>query len=144
MKKWICLSLVLVLVLLSLPGCDGLTAMMDQNTQSKAQVEQMLTALAEKNQEKAVGLMHPSVDSQDAQAACSQMSLFLSGRKATAITTTGMSFHNSVGPGGKTEQESASFQVELEDGTQIKITATYLKDSEGEGFTAFQLAIGLV
>ena len=143
MKRVIAACMVLIMMLVCLTGCAGLSAVLDQTAGCKDQVQQMVIALTEGDQEKAMALMHPTVDPWDAEVSCAQMSAFLDGRKLVSITTTGVSISSFVGIGGKTEQETATFRAELEGGDQMEVSATYLKDSEGEGFVSFRLTIGL-
>ncbi len=146
MKKRICLTIVLLMVMCCLTAChftSNMTGMVGGKMQASSKVEDMMTAMAENRLEDAKTLMHPTAAGKSDDP-IAQMSAFLAGRKVTNMQQTAINVSTSTGTSGKTRQESASFQVTLDDGTTIHLSATYLSNNAGEGFTSFQLVLGVV
>lgn len=143
MKKMVCITMAMLLVMLCLPGCEAIQQLISNNVQSTPHVEQMMGVLAENDLEAAKRLMHPSVQQDTAEHAYAQMSAFLSGRKVDTMTPTGWQMNSNVSTAGKTREENASFQVTLDDGTQIQLAVTYLENNSGAGFSAFQIILGV-
>ena len=146
MKKRICLAIALLMVMCCLTACNFTSSMLDAGggkLQATSKVEDMMTAMAENRLEDAKALMHPTAAGQSVDP-IAQMSAFLAGRKVTNMQQTNIRVNTSTGTSGKTRQESASFQVTLDDGTTIHLSATYLSNKAGEGFTSFQLVLGVV
>ena len=146
MKKRVCLAMALLMVICCLTACSFTSSMLDTGggkLQATSKVEDMMTAMAENRLEDAKALMHPTAAAQSVDP-IAQMSAFLAGRKVTNMQQTTISVNTSTGTSGKTRQESASFQVTLDDGTAIHLAVTYLSNKAGEGFTSFQLVLGVV
>lgn len=146
MKKWFSMVMVLLTVIGCLTACNftsNMSGMIAGDAQAASKVENMMTALAENRLEDAKALMHPSVAGRSDDP-IAQMSAFLAGRKVTELQQTGINVHTSTGTAGKTRQESASFQLTLDDGTTIYLAATYLSNNAGEGFVSFQIVLGVV
>jgi hypothetical protein len=136
----------LLMVICCLTACNFTSSMLDAaggKLQATSKVEDMMTAMAENRLEDAKALMHPTAAGKSVDP-IAQMSAFLVGRKVTNMQQTTINVNTSTGTSGKTRQESASFQVKLDDGTTIHLAVTYLSNKAGEGFTSFQLVLGVV
>ena len=67
---------------------------------------------------------------------------FLDGREMEDFKRTGVNIHSNVDLQGKTKQETCTYEVELDDGTEILVEFEYLSDREGEGFAYIRLSLG--
>ena len=146
MKRWISLTLVVLLLLTCFAGCNitqNISGNLAENAESTEKVEAMLAALAEERAADAKLLMHPQVAAQS-DAAIAQMSGYLAGRSKTSMNLTSLRVNSSVGTASKIRQEQVSYRVKLSDGTEISVNAVYLSNQDGEGFSAFQLALGTI
>ena len=146
MKKWFSVLLVLLTVIGCLTACNftsNMAGMVAGDAQSASKVENMMKAMAENRLEDAKALMHPTVTDKSADP-IAQMSAFLAGRKVKNMQQVAINVNTSMGTSDKTRTESASFQVELDDGTSIHLAVTYLSNNAGEGFASFQLVLGVV
>lgn len=146
MKKRISVIALALAVLLSLTACNFFSDHVDMaggETETQAMVADMMAALAEERLEDAKKLMHPSVV-EKSDDPIGQMAAFLAGRKAVSMQRLEINVHSSSGTGGKVRQENAAYQVTLDDGTQIYVAMMHLSDNAGEGFSSFQIAIGVV
>ena len=147
MKKAICIVAVVMAVLCLLTACNFTSNFSDAlgmvKANSTSQAEQMMKALAEKDTEAALALLHPNV-SQAGEAAVKQMEDYFNGRKVSALKQVSINTRTVSGTSGKATQESVTFQVTLEDNTAFYISAVYLTDKAGQGFASFQLVLGVV
>ena len=146
MKRFIGFSLVALVLICCLASCNftqSLSGDMVKESEAAPKVEEMLTALAENRISDAKGLMH-SQKAENADAALTQMSEYLEGRKADSIVVTGINVNTSTGASGKTRQETVSYQVTLADGDVIYLSVVYLSDNDSTGFISFQLVLGVV
>jgi len=146
MKKLVCLSLVLVVLLGCLTACNftqNKTGPLAGEAQSESKVEKMLTALAQSNLSDAKALMHAET-AEEADDGLNQISDFLAGREATSIEQKSIKVSTSSGTSGKTRQEQVAYQVTLNDGDVIYLNVVYRSDSDGDGFVSFQLVLGVV
>lgn len=145
MKKRICVLAVVMNILCLLTACNFTTTSMIDNrtTAISPKVEEMMEALAGGNVDSALALMHPTV-AEGAEDAVAEMCEYLAGRKAAQLNQKSVNVNTSTGTSGKSRQETATFQVELEDGTEIYISAAYRTDAAGEGFASFQIVLGVV
>ena len=123
MKKQICILLVLACLLMT--GCnfnssftnDGLGG---KQMEAKPQVGLMLNALAGKDMDAALALMHPSVleteqEREEVKAMLQQMMDFIDGRQLQTLAQISLSVNSSTGTAGSMKRESASFRFMLED-----------------------------
>ena len=113
------------------------------------QVGQMLEALAAKNMDAAIALMHPSVvdtaqKRETIQARLQQMMDFIDGRAFRALSQTSLNVKNSTGTAGTVKQESASFQVTFGENTVCYLSVTSVTRDGKTGFVAYQLVLGVV
>lgn len=136
MKRVICLLATVVAV------CCLFTACGLGESQAKPKVEEMMLALAEGDDVAAEALMHPDVD-QDAKEQLTQIKDYLAGRKVSSMEQKSISFNKFVGTNGKESREDVTYQVKLEDNTEIYISVSYLENASGSGFTAFQMSLGI-
>lgn len=146
MKKILSL-LIAAAILCTLTACNLTTNFSDSTGNSKmqavTQVEELMTALAAADTEKALALMHPDVE-EKSENAIEQLSDYLVGRKVTKLDQQNIVVNSSSGNRGKSRQETATFLVTLEDNTVFYISATYLTNNTGKGFISFQFVLGLV
>lgn len=146
MKRFIGFSLVTLVLICCLASCNftqNLSGELVKESEAAPKVEEMLTALAENRISDAKGLMH-SQKAENADAALTQMSEYLEGRKAESLTVTGINVNTSSGASGKSRQETVSYRVMLADGDVIYLSVVYLSDNDGAGFISFQLVLGVV
>ena len=148
MKKRICVAIALLMVMCCLTACNlnfnsNLSGAAGGKMQATSKVEDMMAAMAENRLEDAEALMHKSVANNSSNS-IAQMSAFLACRKVAKMEQKGINVITSTGTSDKVRQEQASFQVELEDGTTIYLSATYLSNQAGEGFISFQIVLGVV
>ena len=146
MKKLISVIIVTLTVICCLTACNftsNMSGMVAGEAQATPKIEDMLAAMAENRLEDAKALMHPTAADQSSDP-IAQMSDYLSGRKVADMQLTNISVNVSTGMSGKSRLENVSFQVNLDDGTTIHLAAAYLSDNNGDGFTSFQLVLGVV
>lgn len=146
MKKCICLFLAMTVLLGCLTACNftqNLNGVSADNAESTPKVKEMMTALSQNRINDAKALMHPDV-SDGTNTAISQMSAYLAGRETKALEAMNVSINSSTGTSGKTRQENVAFKVTLTDNTVIYINAVYLSNNQGDGFSSFQLVLGVV
>ena len=146
MKKFICFSLVMILILTVLTSCNftqTLTGAAANNAQSTPKVEAMMSALAEDRMSDAEALMHPEVK-EKSDSGISQIKLYLNGRETSGMTLQSINVTNSVGTSGKARQEQVAFKTILSDGEIVYINAFYLSNNAGEGFISFQMVLGVI
>lgn len=146
MKKLVCFVLTLVALLCCLTACNLGENMADaiaDKAEATPKAEEMVTALAEGNTQKARSLLHTRV-TETSDAAIAQMVSFLAGRKANATELISVNISTSAGTSGTARQEKLGYKITLSDDTVIYLNAVYLSDNEGTGFTSFQLVLGVV
>ena len=146
MKKSICCILLLLSVLSCLMACNFTTNTSGDfagEAESFSKVEEIMVALAQNNTSDAKQTIHPkSVEESD--AAIVQMSNFLAGRKAVSIQQVSIHVTTSKGTAGKTKEEYVTYAATLSDGDIVYLSVVYLSDNDGDGFTSFQMVLGLV
>ena len=152
MRKLICCALALVCLLMA--GCNFNTNYSNSGPGgvqmgATPQVGQMLEALAAKNMDAAIALMHPSVvdtaqKRETIQARLQQMMDFIDGRAFRALSQTSLNVKNSTGTAGTVKQESASFQVTFGENTVCYLSVTSVTRDGKTGFVAYQLVLGVV
>ena len=140
MKKVMCLLLVIVTVASVMTGCHLNLSSSGITGEAEPIVSQMLTALSENDMETAASLLHPDAD----DAGLSDIAAYLNGRTVTKFIQNGISVRAQMaGTGGKMRTEEGSMTLTLSDGKQIGLTYVYYTNSEGSGFTAFRMSIGV-
>ena len=146
MKKRVCFALILILLLGSLTACNftqNMAGVMAGEAECTPKVEEMVALLADNRVADAKALMHPQA-SGATDAAISQMSGYLAGRKASAMEVVSLNINTSTGTSGQTRQEQVGYKVNLNDGTVIYMNVVYLSNNAGQGFVSFQLVLGVV
>lgn len=144
MKRFLCLSLILVALLGCFTACDleGLVSNMASNLENQSEsaqmVKDMMTALCEGRAEDAKALMHPTV-AERADDGISQMIAFLDGREVGTMNLQNINLSTSGGE----KEESLVYAVELSDGKMVFVQAVYLSDDDGAGFSEFQFVMGV-
>lgn len=146
MKRFLAVTAMLLVVCL-LTACNFTTNFTDSvgmtEAESREKVEQMLQALVDGDTDAALALMHPGAVERS-ETPIIQMSNYLSGHTVAKMTQTGVRVNTSSGTAGKIRQEATTFQVNLDDGAEVYIAATYYENSDGAGFISFQLILGIV
>lgn len=143
MKKSISLILVLLLLLGCFTSCGISTLFSDAisgDSEATPKVEEMITALAEKDLSKAKELMHPQV-ADESDDDIERMSDYLDGRDAESVKVTNISINTSTGTSGKVREEQITYEVALEDGEVISLNVVYLSNKDGKGFYSFGIVI---
>ena len=146
MKKFICLATVLLVLVGCLSGCNftqNASGPFAGTAESAPKAKEMLTALANGNAADAKALMHPD-SAGEADAAIAQMIDFLAGRDARSIESKNIKVNSSTGTSGNTRQEQVTYLVTLTDNEVIYLSVLYLSDNQGEGFSLFQIVLGVV
>ena len=146
MKKVFCVSLVLAVLVGCLAACNvqsNMSGALAGAAEPTPKVEEMMQALAENRASDAKALLHPQ-KAEQAEAALTQLSAYLAGRKADALEQININIKTFSGASGKTRQEQVSYQVTLTDGAVIYLNVVYLSDNAGTGFSSFQLVLGVV
>lgn len=147
MKKICLFSVVILLLLLCFSSCNlgqQLTDSLENETESKLKVQEMMTYLSENDIENAKTLIHPDTDSENIESSIEQMIDYIDGREATSFELDGINVKTSVGTSGKEKQEDVYYIVTLSDQSIIYITATYISNNSGDGFYTFQISLGLI
>ncbi len=148
MKKRLSLLAVLVCMAL-LCGCSfsanitNIQEKAESEMESAEAVSQMLSALTEGDLDTAKALVHPAV-SGELDTTLTQMCDFLAGRRAASLEFVNCNVTSSAGTSGATRQEKAAYTVTLEDGTVFHVSAYYVIDLLGEGFSSYQIVLGVV
>ncbi len=146
MKKLVCFSLVLLALLGCLTACNftqNITGALADKVDATPKVEEMMTALAENRISDAKALMHPQA-TEGLDAAITQMSTYLDGRKASSMELINFNVSSSIGTSGNVRQEQVGYKVTLNDGAVIYLNVVYLSNNAGAGFISFQLVLGVV
>ncbi len=146
MKKIVCVGLTLLLLLGCFTACNftqNMSGAMAGEAEATPYVEKMLAALAADNTADAKALLHSQV-AEASDDAIAQMSAYIAGRKASTVEVININIHTSTGTGGNTRQEQVGYRVTLTDGAVIFVNAIYLSGTQGTGFTAFQVVLGIV
>lgn len=146
MKKIICTLLVVLVILSCMTACSfvqNMSGTIADNAASTLKAEEMMAALADDNASDAKALLHPQV-AETSDNAITQMSSYLDGREVSAMELKSINVNASAGTAGKSIQEQASYQVTLTDGAVIFLNVVYLSNDQGDGFTSFQVVLGVV
>ena len=145
MKKIICIVLVMVLTLSVMTACNFTTNVSNSagQMQEMEKLESMLVALSSGDMVAAKALLYPDVASTQSDA-LEQLQEYLNGRKVTDLNQLNWNVSTSTGLGGKTRQESASFQATLDDGTVFYLSVCYVTENQAQGFSSFQFILGIV
>ena len=146
MKNTICFILILLSMLGCLMSCTFTTNVSGNlagETESFSKVERMMMALTQNSMSDAKNMMHPQ-SAEHSDVAIAQMSTYLAGREAVSIEQVSVNVKNSRGISGNTRKEQATYTATLTDGEVIYLSVVYLSNNDGEGFTSFQLVLGVV
>ena len=146
MKKLICFSLFVLVILASLTACNftqNISGALAGNATATPKVEEMMTALANNQTAEVKALMHPQAD-KEMDAAIAQMTSYLSGRTVSSIELKSINVNTSSGTSGTSRHEKSSYVVVLNDGDIIYLSVYYLSNGSGDGFLSFQLVLGIV
>ena len=146
MKKIVCFSLVLLALVGCLTSCNLTKSMLDSygdKSEGVAKAEELISALSEGRSDDAKTFMHTDV-SEKSDDAIDQLCKYLDGRKAESVELISFKVNTSVGTSGTTRQEQLSFHVKLDDGDSFFVSALYLSDTDGTGFTSFQVVLGVI
>ena len=152
MKKLVCIVLAMMCLLMA--GCNFNTNFSNNGInvaqmEATPQVEQMLNALASKDMDAALALMHPSVinnaqKKENVTAMLQQMMNFVDGRAFQDLSQRSLNVKNSVGTAGSVKQENATFQVTFGTAEVCYLTVTSVTQDGKTGFISFQLVLGVV
>lgn len=145
MKKFLCMGLVLLVMLGCLTSCgffDRLTDKLESKSEAVDMVEDMLNALAERRMDDAKAMMHVTAEG-NVDGALSQISVYLAGRKVSAMNLEGISVNSSFGTDGRVREEQVYYKVLLSDNSVIYVDATYISNKNGTGFSSFQIVLGV-
>ena len=152
MKKIVCIALAVMCLLMA--GCNFNTNFSDgginlAQMEAKPQLEQMLNALAAKDMDAALALMHPSVvdnaqKKENVKAMLQQMMNFVDGRTFQALSQQSLNVKNSVGTAGSVKQETATFRVTFGTAEVCYLTVTSVTQAGKTGFVSYQLVLGVV
>ena len=146
MKKRFFHVLTLVLLAVCLTACNftkNISGAMASEPEAAPKVTEMMLALAENRTADAKALMHPQT-AEASDSAIAQMRDYLAGRKAETVEQTSITVNTSTGTSGNIRQERVGYRVTLSDSTVIYLNVIYLSDSQGTGFAAFQVVLGVV
>ena len=55
---------------------------------------------------------------------------------------TGVNIYSGVNTAGKIKQETCTYEIELDDGTEMEVEFEYVSNRDGEGFARFKLSLG--
>ena len=146
MKKRLCFVLILTMLVGCLAACNvqqNAAGVLAGESQAAPNVEKMMTALVENSTVDAKNLLHPQV-TETSDDAIAQMSEYLRGKKVGSMEQQSINVSNTTGTSGKARQEQVSYRVAMTDGAVIYLSAVYLSNDNGTGFTSFQLVLGVV
>lgn len=146
MKKLFYFTLVLLTCIGCLTACNfsqSVAGVLEDTAESPSKVEEMMAALSENSTSDAKALIHPQA-AEKSDAAIAQMSFYLAGRTAASMELVNINTKSSVGTSGKVTQEQVTYQITLNDGDVIYVSAVYLSNTAGAGFISFQLVLGVV
>ena len=146
MKKIIVMTVVLLLTLSCLTGCNftqNMSGAIAGEAEATPKAEEMMAALASENMADAKALLHPQV-AETSENALAQMSAYLSGRTASAMERRSITVNTSTGTSGNSRQERVAYHVTLSDGAEIFLNVVYLSNSQGTGFVSFQVVLGVI
>ena len=146
MKKALCFSLVLLVILGCFTACNftqNMSGVMAGKAEATPKAEEMMAALASGNMSDATALLHPQA-AETAGNPLTQMHNYLAARNVSAMELRSINVSSSTGTSGTTRQEQVTYQVTLADGDVIYLSVVYLSNREGSGFASFQLVLGLV
>ena len=137
MKRLFACILALLLMASMLSGCG-----LDLKSESEPYFEDMMEALSDGDTDEAMELLHPDVaEDEDAEAGVQSLIDLLDGREMEDYKRTGVNIYSGVNTEGKTKQESCTYEVELEDGTELSVEFEYVTNRDGEGFAVFKMTL---
>ena len=146
MKKWVCVTLAVLVMLTGLTACSFTKRLANEladEAEATPREESMLTALVGNQPSDAKALMHPQVaDRSDEPIA--QMIAYLAGREIRDLELNSINVSTSAGTGGKARQEKLTYKVTLDEDEVIYLNLAYQSDAQGIGFMSFQVVLGIV
>lgn len=137
MKRLFTCILALLLMVTMISGCS-----FDLKSETEPLFEEMMEALSDGDAEEAMELLHPDVaEAEDTEAGIQSLIDLLDGREMEDFKRTGFHIYNGVNTGGKIKQETCTYQVELDDGTELEVEFEYVTNRDGEGFAVFKMTL---
>lgn len=137
MKRLFACILALMLMASMFSGCS-----FDLKSETEPLFEDMMEALSDGDAEEAMELLHPEVAAdEDTEAGIQSLIDLLDGREMEDFKRTGFNIYSGVNTGGKTKEESCTYEVELDDGTELEVEFEYVTNRDGEGFAVFKLSL---
>lgn len=138
MKKILTVTALLLVFALALSACA-----VDLTPQAEPYIKQMLTALSAGDLETAEALLHPDRPDDATDAALTALADLLGGREVDSCVQVGINVHTSAGTGGTSRTESGTVHILFTDGTDLRLSYSYVSDKGGEGFATFQFLVGV-
>lgn len=137
MKRLFACILAVLLMASMFSGCS-----FDLKSETEPLFEEMMEALSDGDSDEAMELLHPDVaEAEDTEAGIQSLIDLLDGREMEDFERTGVNIYNGVNAGGKIKQESCTYQVELDDGTELEVEFEYVTNRDGEGFAVFKMTL---
>ncbi len=137
MKRVFACILAALLMASMLSGCG-----LDLKSESEPYFEDMMEALSNGDADEAMELLHPDVaEDDDTEEGVQSLIDLLDGREMEDYKRTGVNIHSSVNTTGKTKQETCTYEIELDDGTELEVEFEYVSNRDGEGFAVFKLSL---
>lgn len=140
MKKLLSVTALLLIFALALSACD---MPIDMTAQAEPYIKEMLTALTAGDLESAEALLHPDRVDGATDTALAAMADLLGGREVESCVQVGINVNASTGTGGSSRTESGTVHILFTDGTDLRLSYSYVSDNAGEGFATFQFLVGI-
>lgn len=138
MKKLFVCVLAVLLMASMLSGCG-----LDLKSESEPYFEEMMEALSAGDVDEALELMHPeAAEDDDVEEGVQSLIDLLDGREMEDYKRTGVNIYSGVNAAGKIKQETCTYEIELDDGTEMEVEFEYVSNRDGEGFARFKLSLG--
>lgn len=145
MKKIISVAIIMLVLLSCFTACNftqNVSGVLAGEAQATPKVNEMMSALADRRISDAKALLYPQV-SESSDNDVEQLSLYIAGRETKSIELKSINVNSTAGTNGKTREEQVTYTVALSDDTVISISAVYLSDKDGSGFTSFKILLGI-
>lgn len=140
MKKLLSVIALVLVIALALAACE---MPIDMTAQAEPQIKQMLTALSAGDLDAARALLHPDRPDDATDAALTALGDLLGGREVDSCVQVGINVHTSTGTAGTSRTESGTVHILFTDGTDLRLSYSYVSDNGGEGFAIFQFLVGV-
>ena len=145
MKRFAGICALMLVACLLFSACNFTTNMSNNTPFAKmshqAEVEALLTYLSAGDMGKAAEMMH---DDKTDTPGLEQISKYFAGRRVSQLDTQSVNAHTVRGSNGTEETEKATFQATLEDGETVYLSVVFFKNAKDQGFTSFQLVLGVI